>query len=232
MSLKKLLKMLGLGAVAVILGLEGLDWLRSLWPRQVSRQLLKEVLFFPSPPSCVEHLYNPVRTHPCPCPLPHGLDTSFSRLLEHLLSARVSLDLCMFCFSNIQLSRAVLLLHSRGVRVRVLTDREYMAITGSQIAVLLKAGICVRHELAITMHMHHKFAVLDSRKLITGSLNWTMTAVQSNQENVIVIEEPELVQSYEEEFNKLWEASDPAKHPPHPHSVINAKGLLAPSRDV
>lgn len=66
MSLTELLKMLGLGAVAIALGLEGLDWLlaRHLWPRRRYRQPLKEVLFFPSPPTCVEHLYNPVRAHP------------------------------------------------------------------------------------------------------------------------------------------------------------------------
>ncbi|MCI4393806.1 hypothetical protein PGIGA_G00161660 [Pangasianodon gigas] len=233
MSLTELLKMLGLGAVAIALGLEGLDWLltRHLWPRRGFRQPLKEVLFFPSPPTCVEHLYNPVRAHPCLCPLPHGLDTPFSRLLEHLLSACVSLDLCLFSFSNLELSRAVLLLHSRGVRVRVLTDRDYMAITGSQIGVLRKAGICVRHELVITMHMHHKFALLDGRKLITGSLNWTMTAVQSNKENVIVTDDPQLVRPYEDEFNKLWEANDPAKHPPQTHSRNNTKGLLTPTRD-
>ncbi|XP_027012142.2 mitochondrial cardiolipin hydrolase isoform X1 [Tachysurus fulvidraco] len=231
MSMVALLKMLGLGAVAIVLGLEGLDWLLALhlWPRRGSRQPLKEVLFFPSPAACVEHLYNPLRVHSCLCPLPHGLNTSFTRLLEHLLSACVSLDLCLFSFSNTELSRAVLLLHSQGVRVRVLTDRVYMAINGSQIGILLKAGICVRQDLAITMHMHHKFALLDGRKLITGSLNWTMTAVQSNKENVIVTEEPELVRPYEDEFNKLWEANDPVKHPLQTHR--DTKGLLTPTRD-
>lgn len=75
--------------------------------------------------------------------------------------------------------------------------------------------------MIITTHMHHKFALLDGRKLITGSLNWTMTAVQSNKENVIVTEEPELVQPYMDEFNKLWEANDPAKLPPQTHNENN-----------
>ncbi|XP_058236778.1 mitochondrial cardiolipin hydrolase isoform X1 [Hemibagrus wyckioides] len=231
MSLVAVLKMLGLGAVAIALGLEGLDWLlvRHVWPRRGSRKPLKEVLFFPSPPACVEHLYNSLKAHSCLCPLPHGLNTSFTRLLEHLLSACVSLDLCLFSFSNPELSRAVLLLHSRGVRVRLFTDRDYMAISGSQIGVLRKAGICVRHEMANSMYMHHKFALLDGRMLITGSLNWTMTAVQSNKENVIVTEEPELVRPYEDEFNKLWEENDPDKH--HPQKYRDIKGLLTPSRD-
>lgn len=76
----------------------------------------------------------------CLCPLPHGVETSFSRFLRRILSATSSLDLCVFAFSNMDLSRAVLALHSRGVTIRVLTDKDYAAITGSQIGVLRKAG--------------------------------------------------------------------------------------------
>lgn len=85
--------------------------------------------------------------------------------------------------------------------------------------------------MIITTHMHHKFALLDGRKLITGSLNWTMTAVQSNKENVIVTEEPELVQPYMDEFNKLWEANDPAKLPPQTHNENNTMWLNTPTKD-
>ncbi|XP_059409312.1 mitochondrial cardiolipin hydrolase isoform X1 [Carassius carassius] len=212
MSCKELMKVLGLGAVAFILGVEWLNWLKRRL--RDSRGPLKEVLFFPSPQVCVEHLFIRHKHFPCACPLPHGVETSFSRLLVHLLSSRVSLDLCMFSFSHMELSRAILLLHKRGVVVRVVTDRDYMTITGSQIGALRKAGICVRHEMSSAVHMHHKFALVDSRKLITGSLNWTLTAVQSNKENVMVTEEPELVGPYQQEFQKLWEANNPANHKP------------------
>lgn len=76
----------------------------------------------------------------CLCTLPHGVETSFSRLLCHILSTSSSLDLCVFAFSNMDLCRAVLALHNRGVVVRILTDKDYAAITGSQIGVLRKAG--------------------------------------------------------------------------------------------
>lgn len=72
--------------------------------------------------------------------MPHGVETSFSRLLRRILSATSSLDLCVFAFSNMDLCRAVLALHSRRVTIRVLTDKDYTAITGSQIGVLRKAG--------------------------------------------------------------------------------------------
>lgn len=76
----------------------------------------------------------------CFCSLPHGVETSFSRLLRRILSTSSSLDLCVFAFSNMDLSRAIVALHSRGVTIRVLSDKDYAAITGSQIGVLRKAG--------------------------------------------------------------------------------------------
>ncbi|TRY83062.1 hypothetical protein DNTS_004471 [Danionella cerebrum] len=210
MSFKELLKALGLGAIALVLSVEWVNWMaRRL---RDSRGPLKEVLFFPSPQVCIEHLFTSHMRFPCACPLPHGVKTSFSRLMEHLLSTRTSLDLCIFSFSNMELSRAIFLLHKQGVIIRVVVDREYMSITGSQIGALRKAGINVRHEMSSAVHMHHKFALVDGRKLISGSLNWTLTGVQSNKENVIVTEEPELVRPYQLEFLKLWEASDPANH--------------------
>lgn len=50
------------------------------------------------------------------------------------------------------LSRAVLVLHSRGVTVRVLSDKDYIAITGSQIGVLRKAG--KDSSVCLMMHSH------------------------------------------------------------------------------
>lgn len=35
----------------------------------------------------------------------------------------------------------ILLLHERGITVRVVTDRDYMTITGSQIGNLRRAGV-------------------------------------------------------------------------------------------
>ncbi|CAI5680019.1 unnamed protein product [Oreochromis niloticus] len=200
-------KVVSLGVVGLSLSLELLFWLFS---RRRSERVTNKVLFFPSKVACVEHIFSPTLPHSHVCSLPHGVDTSFSRLLRYILSACSSLDLCLFSFSNMDLSRAVLLLHSRGVTIRVLTDRVYSAISGSQIGVLRKAGICVRCDVS-AVHMHHKFAVVDGRMLITGSLNWTLTAVQSNMENIIITEEPDLVQPFVKEFCRLWGLNDSAQ---------------------
>lgn len=64
-----------------------------------------------------------------------------------------------------------------------------------------------------SVYMHHKFAVVDGRRLISGSLNWTLTAVQSNLENVLITEETDLVQPFIKEFQRLWVRNDPEQHP-------------------
>nr|XP_046267169.1 mitochondrial cardiolipin hydrolase isoform X3 [Scatophagus argus]XP_046267175.1 mitochondrial cardiolipin hydrolase isoform X3 [Scatophagus argus] len=208
MSVMWTVKVVGLGVVALSLSLELVGWLlRRFRPGRI----LNEVLFFPSKMACVEHIFAPSSPHSCFCSLPHGIETSFSRLLRHILSASSSLDLCVFAFSNMHLSRAVLALHSRGVTIRVLSDKDYATIPGTQIGVLRKAGISVRCDVC-SVYMHHKFAVVDGRLLITGSLNWTLTAVQSNLENILITDEPDLVRPFMKEFHRLWVLNDPARH--------------------
>lgn len=132
-------------AVGLAVALEALPSVLR-WLRAGRRRRRREVLFFPSQVTCTEALLQapggagpPGAPAGCPCSLPHG-ESSLSRLLCALLAARASLELCLFAFSSPQLGRAVQLLHQRGVRVRVVTDCDYMALNGSQIGLLRKAG--------------------------------------------------------------------------------------------
>nr|XP_051687009.1 mitochondrial cardiolipin hydrolase [Oryctolagus cuniculus] len=204
-------------AAGLSLALEALPWLlRWLWAGR-RRRPRREVLFFPSQVTCTEALLQApgaaaaaAAPAGCPCSLPH-CESSLSRLLRALLAARASLELCLFAFSSPQLGRAVQLLHQRGVRVRVITDCDYMALNGSQIGLLRKAGIQVRHDQDLG-YMHHKFAIVDKKVLITGSLNWTTQAIQNNRENVLVMEDPVYVRLFLEEFERIWDEFNPAKY--------------------
>ena len=54
--------------------------------------------------------------------------------------------------------------------------------------------------------MHHKFCVVDSRFAITGSFNWTRSAVLENNENVLVLDARPVAARYAAEFERLWAA--------------------------
>ncbi len=127
----------------------------------------------------------------------------FDRLLRHLSSARTSVDVCLYLLTSQQLADAVLGTMRRGARVRLILDHENVALSGSQVPRFYAAGAFVRSRPSDYI-MHHKFAVIDGRKVVTGSFNWTMQAVMGNKENVVVTEEPGIVAAFEEEFEWLW----------------------------
>lgn len=59
--------------------------------------------------------------------------------------------------------------------------------------------------------LHHKFIVVDERIVITGSMNYSTNAEESNDENVLVIDNAEIARLYLQEFERVWNlASDPA----------------------
>ena len=51
--------------------------------------------------------------------------------------------------------------------------------------------------------MHHKFCVIDSKTVITGSYNWTYYAEIRNVENIVITNSAEVVVAYESEFSRL-----------------------------
>ena len=67
---------------------------------------------------------------------------------------------------------ALLLKLECGVNIRLIVDSEYMFVTGSKVPILAQAGVKVIHDHTTGL-FHHKFAIIDSKILITGSLNWT-----------------------------------------------------------
>lgn len=71
---------------------------------------------------------------------------------------------------------------------------------------LLKAGIEVRIDSNEAL-MHDKIAVVDSEVILTGSFNWTESARSSNNENLIAISDPTLAQTYESQFQAIWNES-------------------------
>jgi phosphatidylserine/phosphatidylglycerophosphate/cardiolipin synthase-like enzyme len=52
--------------------------------------------------------------------------------------------------------------------------------------------------------MHNKVIVVDERYVITGSLNFSTNAEESNDENVIIIDNAEIAKLYMQDFDRIW----------------------------
>jgi phosphatidylserine/phosphatidylglycerophosphate/cardiolipin synthase-like enzyme len=57
--------------------------------------------------------------------------------------------------------------------------------------------------------MHHKVIVLDGQSVVTGSYNFSNNAETRNDENLLVIESPEIASQYEAEFRRVFEMAQP-----------------------
>jgi cardiolipin hydrolase len=113
-----------------------------------------------------------------------------------LRRAEKTMDVCVFAFTNDRLRDAIMHAHSKGVKIRVISDDECSKFNGAEIYRLGIIGIPCTTDNNFRAHMHNKYVLIDSKILVTGSFNWTSQAVTMNQENLIVIYDTELVKSY------------------------------------
>ena len=57
-------------------------------------------------------------------------------------------------------------------------------------------------------NVHHKFAVIDNKTVITGSLNWSPSAAHTNDETLLVLHSPKLAKHITREMDLLWEGAE------------------------
>lgn len=126
------------------------------------------------------------------------------RIVSMLGAATKSLDLCVFTITDDRIKRAISDVKTQGrVAIRIISDWEKCQAPGSDVMPLCGEGVPVKLSRAVG-HMHHKFGIFDARQVLTGSYNWTVAAAQENFENVVVSDDPRLVASFSEEFERLW----------------------------
>ncbi|MBB64575.1 MAG: hypothetical protein CMO81_05880 [Waddliaceae bacterium] len=127
------------------------------------------------------------------------------RVLELLSTAKKTLRVAMFTWTNPKITQAVCAAKARGVDVEVLLDRQSSQKTSAKVAEALKDhGIPVflnRH----SQLLHHKFAVIDDETLILGSANWTRAAFEKNAECFFVLSP--LEERQKTCLDKLWKTT-------------------------
>ncbi|HRL12927.1 MAG TPA: phospholipase D-like domain-containing protein, partial [Aggregatilineales bacterium] len=55
--------------------------------------------------------------------------------------------------------------------------------------------------------MHHKVFIVDDTHVITGSFNFSANAITSNDENLVIIHDPELARQYIAEYERVKSVS-------------------------
>ena len=129
-------------------------------------------------------------------------DNCVGKITEMFGTARASVDVCVFTITDNRIVDAMERAHRRNVQVRVSSDDDKAMDAGSDIDRLERKGIPVRVDRS-EHHMHHKFAIFDKSKLLTGSYNWTRSASLHNEENFLITTARDLLKDFTRMFDKL-----------------------------
>lgn len=137
--------------------------------------------------------------------------TAQALILTTLKSARSSIRLSAYVFTNPQVTSALIAAKERGVDVAVVADHrsnfeDRRGEAGRHaLSLLAKAGIPTRTVDTYPIH-HDKFFVVDGVAVETGSFNFTAAAAQKNSENALVVwNDPDLAQRYLNHWKSRWD---------------------------
>ena len=128
-------------------------------------------------------------------------------LLELLNRAEQTIDVEMYVLTDDEVVLALERAEARSVQVRVILDPNQ---SGNQQHVeRLKAhGVEVKwfptHRPA---EMHRKLAIVDGRRIVAGSVNWSHNGLARNQELMLLVEDPEVAKKLDEVFAEDWHHS-------------------------
>lgn len=143
---------------------------------------------------------------------------------EQLLKATKSIELALFVFSEQNLVDIMQDRAKKNVKISVLIEREFAYREYSELldifGLAMPTAECVYEEnnnpwkvpslnsgvptLPSGDLLHHKFGVIDNKKVIFGSHNWSSAANSSNDEALLIISDTSVAQKFHEEHQRLY----------------------------
>jgi phosphatidylserine/phosphatidylglycerophosphate/cardiolipin synthase-like enzyme len=126
-----------------------------------------------------------------------------------LNSATKSIRFLAFSFTDFPMADAMMKRAQNGVNVEGVFEKVGSDTDAAELKTLFCDRIPVRRD-GNSAFMHNKVIVVDERFVVTGSLNFSTNAEESNDENVIIIDNPDIAKLYVQDFDRIWAlATDP-----------------------
>ncbi|MBL7665042.1 MAG: hypothetical protein JNM93_07905 [Bacteriovoracaceae bacterium] len=158
---------------------------------------------------------------------PSNIDWRYSTngfIAQSLASAKLKVLMALFVFSDQQLVDILETRHDAGVFVSALIDPNFASRDWSEM--LDMWGIKMRNretcryedgnrvwenpieyggipQLPYGDKLHHKFAVIDDSKVLFGSQNWSYSGAFTNDENILLIQSPNVAHMFSLEYQRL-----------------------------
>jgi len=129
-------------------------------------------------------------------------------IIRQIDNAREYIDIAIYSFTYEPVAEAIIKAKNRGVKIRILMDKGQSKGKYSKYKFFLNKDISVIQDRHAGI-MHNKIAIIDGRILFTGSYNWSKSAEERNEENLLeFIDEEEIIKIYQERLDYLWEFNE------------------------
>ncbi len=149
--------------------------------------------------------------------MPYESREATKKLYHWIDTAHSTIDISMFMFTNKAIAKRIKNAAKRGVKVRIILDRESTKERYSQLPYLAKyrnidlyliKGKKIRHRERHG-HMHIKIAIIDRRRLIFGSANWTNSAFRYNYELIYFLDDIPAAKKATKYFERILRDAEP-----------------------
>jgi phosphatidylserine/phosphatidylglycerophosphate/cardiolipin synthase-like enzyme len=147
-----------------------------------------------------------------------------NELVDAIDQAQKTIDVAIYNISLPNVTDALIAAFERGVMVRMVMESE--AMDGKAAERLLDTGIDLVGDYREGL-MHHKFVIIDSQEVWTGSLNFTSTGVYNDFNNLVRIRSSRVAQNYSVEFNEMFVEGlfGPNSRANTPYPQVNVDGI-------
>lgn len=130
-----------------------------------------------------------------------------ARLVELLQGAQESIYFMAYSFTSDNIAQVMRDKFDAGLEVQGVMDAEQAKSNqGTEIDLFVQAGLPVRTDAHKGL-MHHKVIIIDRSIVVTGSYNFTASAEDRNDENLIIFFSPDIAQLFIIEFERVYSAA-------------------------
>lgn len=128
-----------------------------------------------------------------------------SRVIRLIADARAEIRFLAFSFTSDDIAAAILGRARDGVLLSgVMESTQARSNTGTEFDALAQVAGSVYLD-ANPRNMHHKVILIDGEIVITGSYNFTASAEEKNDEDLLIIRSPELADAFRKEFQRVYD---------------------------
>ncbi|MCE3039493.1 phospholipase D-like domain-containing protein [Helicobacter anatolicus] len=146
--------------------------------------------------------------------MPYEKKEALMALQKQILSAKKSIKIAIFSFTNKELAKVLKQQAQKGVQISIIYDLDsnynspYSTI--GYLAKLQNINACtlqgLENKKGVKKYygiMHQKLVIIDEELVVLGSANWSKNAFENNYENLLITNQKNIVQKANYYYAKM-----------------------------